>query len=71
MLNCPTLSIKGDSCLFRGRSYYETFVNHFSPESVTMPVENKRTNGPVNPHLISGHTISTKTSFAKFDIVVN
>ena len=30
----------------------------------------QRTNGPVNAHLISGPTISTKTSFAKFDIVV-
>ena len=28
------------------------------------------TNGPVNAHLIAGPTISTKTSFAKFDIVV-
>ena len=35
-----------------------------------MPVENQRTYGPVNAYLISGHTISTKTSFAKFDIVV-
>ena len=32
--------------------------------------KNQRTNGPVNAHLISGPTISTKTSFAKFDIVV-
>ena len=31
---------------------------------------NQRTNGPVNAHLISGPTISTKTSFAKFDIVL-
>ena len=31
---------------------------------------NQRTNGLVNAHLISGPTISTKTSFAKFDIVV-
>ena len=29
-----------------------------------------RTNGPVNAHLISVPTISTKTSFAKFDIVL-
>ena len=25
-------------------------------------IENQRTNGPVNAHLISGHTVSTKTS---------
>ena len=31
---------------------------------------NQRTNGPVNAHLISGPTIHTKTSFAKFDIVL-
>ena len=31
----------------------------------------QRTNVPVNAHLISRPTISTKTSFAKFDIVVN
>ena len=31
---------------------------------------NQRTNGPVNAQLISGPTISTKTSFAKFDIAV-
>ena len=30
---------------------------------------NQRTDGPVNAHLISGDTVSTKTSFAKFDIV--
>ena len=29
--------------------------------------QNQRTNGPVNAHLISGTTVSTKTSFAKFD----
>ena len=28
----------------------------------------QRINGPVNAHLISGPTISTKTSFAKFNI---
>ena len=27
---------------------------------------NQRTNGPVNVHLISGPTVSTKTIFAKF-----
>ena len=31
---------------------------------------NQRTNGPVNAHLISGPTVSTKTSFANFDIVL-
>ena len=31
---------------------------------------NQRTNGPINAHLISRPTISTKTSFAKFDIVL-
>ena len=30
----------------------------------------QRINGPVNNHLTSGPTISTKTSFAKFDIVL-
>ena len=30
----------------------------------------QRTNGPVNAHLISGPTITTKTSFNKLDIVV-
>ena len=39
--------------------------------SVGLMLEQKRrTNGPVNAHLISGSTISTKISFAKFDIVV-
>ena len=33
-------------------------------------VYNQRTNGPVNAHLISGPNVSTKTSFAKFDIVL-
>ena len=28
------------------------------------------TNGPLSAHLISGATVSTKTSYAKFDIVV-
>ena len=32
--------------------------------------ENQRTNGPVNAHLISEATVSTKTSFANFDIVL-
>ena len=31
---------------------------------------NQRTNGPVNAHLISGPTVSTKTSFANFDVVL-
>ena len=31
---------------------------------------NQRTNGPENAHLISGPTVSTKTSFANFDIVL-
>ena len=31
---------------------------------------NQRTNGPVNDHLISGTTVSTKTSFPNFDIVL-
>ena len=31
---------------------------------------NQRTSGPVNTHLISGPTVSTKTSFANFDIVL-
>ena len=30
----------------------------------------QRTNGPVNAYLISGATVSTKPSFAKFDIVL-
>ena len=30
----------------------------------------QRTNGPVIAHLISGLTISTKTNFYKFDIVL-
>ena len=33
-------------------------------------IRNQRTNGPVNAHLISGPTVSTKTSFANFDIVL-
>ena len=38
-----------------------------------MQLIDQTTNGPVNPHLISGPTItsiSTKTSIAKFDSVV-
>ena len=31
---------------------------------------NQRTNDPVNAHLKSGPTISAKTSFARFDIVL-
>ena len=31
---------------------------------------NQRTNGPVNAHLISGPTVSTKTSFANLNIVI-
>ena len=31
---------------------------------------NQRTNGPVKAHLISGPTVSTKTSFPNFDIVL-
>ena len=31
---------------------------------------NQRTNGPVNAHLISGATVSTKASLAKFDIIL-
>ena len=31
---------------------------------------NQRTNGPVNAHLITGATVSTKTSLSKFDIVL-
>ena len=31
---------------------------------------NQRTDGPVNAHLISGPTLSTKPSFAEFDIVL-
>ena len=33
-------------------------------------VRNQRTNGPVNAHLMSGPTVSTKTNFANFDIVL-
>ena len=36
----------------------------------TRELQNQRTNGPVNAHLISGPTVSTKASFAKFDIVL-
>ena len=31
---------------------------------------NQRTNGPVNAHLISGPTVSTRTNFANLDIVL-
>ena len=31
---------------------------------------NQTTNGPVNAHLISWHTVGTKTSYAKFDTVL-
>ena len=33
-------------------------------------LQTQRTNGPVNAHLISRPTISTKTNFAKFDTVL-
>ena len=39
-------------------------------KSCLIPLINQRTNGPVNAHLISGATVRTKTSFAKFDIVL-
>ena len=32
--------------------------------------KDQRTNCPVHAHLISGPTVSTNTSFAKFDIVL-
>ena len=38
--------------------------------SFTSEEHNQRTNGPVNAHLISGLTISTKTSLAKFETLV-
>ena len=38
--------------------------------TVCLHLVHQRTNGLVNAHLISGPTISIKTSFAKFDIVL-
>ena len=48
------------------------FRNHHnnSIKSNVVAIYNQKTNGPVNAHLISGPTVSTKTSFAKFDIVL-
>ena len=43
---------------------------HMTKIAAMLIYGNQRTNAPVNAHLISGPTISTKTSFAKFDIVV-
>ena len=46
------------------RSHHnDAVVNHSKKKQ-------QRTNGPVNAHLKSGPTISTKTSFAKIDIVM-
>ena len=47
-----------------------TGPGHMTKNAVMPVYGNQRTNGPVNAHLISGPTISTKTSSAKFDIVV-
>ena len=54
---------------------FQTFKAHSALNSsnmvkLTLKVDNQRTNGPVNAHLISGPTVSTKTSFAKFDFVL-
>ena len=48
------------------------FSNHhnISIKSNVVAIYNQRTNGPVNAHLISGPTVSTKISFAKFVIVL-
>ena len=45
----------------------KTVSNHGKARSLK---NNQRTNGPVNGHLISGPTINTKSSVAKFDIVL-
>ena len=53
--------------LYRGQ---DQTVLEYKILSKCMTNPNQRTNGPVKVHLISGPTISTKTSFAKIEIVL-
>ena len=46
--------------------YTESRLSKALPNSITKPEDQRSCNfGPVNVHLISGPTISTKTNFAK------
>ena len=61
---------------FKGHSWYCTITNNVGWVSAEMShqylhcIINQRNIGPVNAHLISGPTVSTKTSFANLDIVL-
>ena len=50
--------------------YHQGGINESQQSMFYSIIRIQRTNGPVNVHLISGPTISTKTSFAKFDVVL-
>ena len=50
--------------------YFTMITNFLNPNLQQEIIKNQRANGPVNTHLVSVPNISTKTSFAKFDIVV-
>ena len=55
------------------RTEYKYMFDNFKSSNFYehLPVKNnQKTSGPVNAHLISGAPVSTKTSFAKFDIVL-
>ena len=58
-----------DAVNTKGRSYI-AFTARTRSHIATTKKKNKRTNGPVNAHLISRATVNTKTSFAKFYIVL-
>ena len=68
--NHRTMKYRPVTYIYYGVKYQVTWP-HYPKEFVHTSDElNQRTNGPVNPHLISGATVSTKTSFAKFDSVL-
>ena len=56
--------------IFKEHCRYFTITNFQNPNLQQEIIKNQRTNGPVNTHLVSVPNISTKTSFATFDIVV-
>ena len=51
----------------RGTNVCSRHLGHMTKMTATRIYGNQRTNGPVNAHLISGPTVSTKTRFAKFE----
>ena len=56
--------------MIMNKDFYKSKILEILDDKSFYRQTKQRTSGPVNAHMISRATVSTKTSFAKFDIVL-